>query len=100
MKGAAIPNAAVILILFGILSKSATLPFHTWLPDAGVAPSPVTALLHAALLVKIGVYAYARLFVVTLGDGSLAGWHVIMPAIAGASALIAAGAALFDTDLK
>ena len=55
----------IVLILAGILSKSATLPFHTWLPDAGVAPSPVTALLHAAVLVKIGVYVFARLFVVT-----------------------------------
>ena len=60
-----LPSLAVVLILLGILSKSATLPFHTWLPDAGVAPSPVTALLHAAVLVKIGVYVFARLFVVT-----------------------------------
>ena len=59
------PTLAVMLILFGILSKSATLPLHTWLPDAGVAPSPVTSLLHAAVLVKIGVYAFARLFLVT-----------------------------------
>jgi NADH:ubiquinone oxidoreductase subunit 5 (subunit L)/multisubunit Na+/H+ antiporter MnhA subunit len=51
-----ISNITVLLILAGIFSKSATLPFHTWLPDAGVAPSPVTALLHAAVLVKIGVY--------------------------------------------
>ena len=58
-------NLAVALILVGILAKSATLPFHTWLPDAGVAPSPVTALLHAAVLVKIGVYVFARLFVAT-----------------------------------
>ncbi|MDD5568291.1 MAG: proton-conducting transporter membrane subunit, partial [Candidatus Omnitrophica bacterium] len=43
----AISNLTVGLILAGILSKSATLPFQTWLPDAGVAPSPVTALLHA-----------------------------------------------------
>jgi NADH:ubiquinone oxidoreductase subunit 5 (subunit L)/multisubunit Na+/H+ antiporter MnhA subunit len=45
-------NLAAALILAGILSKSATLPLHTWLPDAGVAPSPVTALLHAALLIS------------------------------------------------
>ena len=65
LNGSQIPNIAVILILAGILSKSATLPLHTWLPDAGVAPSPVTALLHAALLVKIGVYVFARLFIAT-----------------------------------
>ena len=93
-----VANLAVALILLGILSKSATLPLQTWLPDAGVAPSPVTALLHAAVLVKIGVYAYARLFVVNLPIAQV--WHTVVPAIAGASALIAAGAALRETDLK
>ena len=91
-------DIAVIMILFGILSKSATLPFHTWLPDAGVAPSPVTALLHAAVLVKIGAYVYARLFVATFTIGVV--WHTIIPIIAAVSALVSAGAALIDTDLK
>ena len=94
----AVSNIAVALILFGIFSKSATLPFHTWLPDAGVAPSPVTALLHAAVLVKIGVYVFARLFVVTLNIEQF--WHVVVPWIAAASAIISAGAALVDTDIK
>lgn len=93
-----ISNIAVILILFGILSKSATLPFHTWLPDAGVAPSPVTALLHAAVLVKIGVYVFARLFIVTFT--LLPIWHVVIPWIAASSALVSAGAALIETDMK
>ncbi|MFA5840076.1 MAG: NADH-quinone oxidoreductase subunit L [Candidatus Margulisiibacteriota bacterium] len=93
-----VPDIVVLLILFGILSKSATLPFHTWLPDAGVAPSPVTALLHAAVLVKIGVYVFARLFVATMPISVF--WHVGVPAIAAASALLAAGAALVETDLK
>jgi NADH:ubiquinone oxidoreductase subunit 5 (subunit L)/multisubunit Na+/H+ antiporter MnhA subunit len=93
-----VPNIAVILILFGILSKSATLPFHTWLPDAGVAPSPVTALLHAAVLVKIGVYVFARLFIVTLPLTPQ--WNVIIPVIAAVSALVSAGAALVETDMK
>jgi NADH:ubiquinone oxidoreductase subunit 5 (subunit L)/multisubunit Na+/H+ antiporter MnhA subunit len=93
-----ISNLAVLLILAGILSKSATLPFHTWLPDAGVAPSPVTALLHAAVLVKIGVYVFARLFLVTFVLPDL--WHTVIPIIAAASAIIAAGAALIETDLK
>ncbi len=91
-------NAAMLLIMAGILAKSATLPFHTWLPDAGVAPSPVTALLHAAVLVKIGVYAYARLFVVTMPPPEI--WNTIVPIIAGTSALVAATAALVDNDLK
>ncbi|MGA2094223.1 MAG: NADH-quinone oxidoreductase subunit L [Sedimentisphaerales bacterium] len=91
-------NLAVALILGGILSKSATLPFHTWLPDAGVAPSPVTALLHAALLVKIGVYVFARLFIATFTVDAF--WHTAVPALAGASAIVAACAAMIDTDLK
>lgn len=94
----ALPNFIVLLILAGILSKSATLPFHTWLPDAGVAPSPVTALLHAAVLVKIGVYVYARLFISTFTISEF--WHIAVPVIAAASAIIAAGAALVETDLK
>lgn len=93
-----VSNLAVLLILFGILSKSATLPMHTWLPDAGVAPSPVTALLHAAVLVKIGVYVYARLFAATFAVPEI--WQVVVPAIAGVSALVAGGAALIETDLK
>ena len=93
-----IPNIAVFLILLGILSKSATLPFHTWLPDAGVAPSPVTALLHAAVLVKIGVYVFARLFIATFSYDIM--WQTIIPWIAASSALVSAGAALVDTDIK
>jgi len=98
MKGTRIPDLAVFLILFGIFSKSATLPLHTWLPDAGVAPSPVTALLHAAVLVKIGIYAFARFFLVTFEVNPI--WHTIIPVVAAASALVSAGAALVETDLK
>lgn len=94
----AVANVIIILILFGILSKSATLPLHTWLPDAGVAPSPVTALLHAAVLVKIGVYVFARLFVATMPVPEL--WHTVVPIIAGVSALVSAGAAMIETDIK
>jgi len=93
-----ISNLAIGLILVGILSKSATLPLHTWLPDAGVAPSPVTALLHAAILVKIGIYVFARLFITTFSPAEF--WHTVVPIIAAASALVSAGAALIETDLK
>jgi len=91
-------NILLALIFIGLLSKSATLPFHTWLPDAGVAPSPVTALLHAAVLVKIGVYVFARLFVSTLTIGQI--WHTIVPLIAVSSTLVSASAAMFETDIK
>lgn len=98
LQGRTLSNVAVFLILFGILSKSATLPFHTWLPDAGIAPSPVTALLHAAVLVKIGLYVFARLFVATFAVEPI--WHTVVPVIAAASALLSAGAAMIDTDMK
>ena len=76
MRGTLVPGTAVLLILFGMFSKSATVPLHTWLPDAGVAPTTVTALLHAAVLVKIGVYAFARLFLYTFRlPGRLAAGH-------------------------
>ena len=98
LKGKDIASFAVILILFGILSKSATLPLHSWIADAGVAPTPATALLHAAVLVKIGVYVFTRLFVVnfTLADV----WNTAMPVIAAVSAMLSAGAALVENDIK
>jgi NADH:ubiquinone oxidoreductase subunit 5 (subunit L)/multisubunit Na+/H+ antiporter MnhA subunit len=98
LNGAPIPDLAALLIMVGILSKSATLPLHTWLPDAGVAPSPVTALLHAAVLVKIGVYAYARLFSEAMSLSEI--WGFIVPVAACVSALVSAGAALVETDMK
>ena len=98
LKGDALGNVAVILILFGILSKSATLPFHSWIPDAGVAPTPATALLHAAVLVKIGVYVYARLFLVNFTIEPV--WNTAMPVIAAVSALVSAGAAIVEKDIK
>ncbi len=98
MKGMQLPSWAVVLILFGILTKSATFPFHSWLPDAGVAPSPVTALLHAAVLVKIGVYMYARLFAISFHIDEA--FTVAVPVIAAVSALISAGAAMGATDIK
>ncbi len=98
MKGTALPLGVSLLLLAGLFSKSATLPFQTWLPDAGVAPSPVTALLHAAVLVKIGVYVFARFFLATFEfDEAL---RIIVASIAGASALVSAGAALVETDFK
>ncbi len=98
MRGVVVPGTAVLLILVGMFSKSATAPLHTWLPDAGVAPTTVTALLHAAVLVKIGVYAYARLFCYTFKLP--AGWTSAIPILAVLSSLIAAGAATVETDFK
>ena len=98
MKGVKIPAWTVVMVLFGILSKSATFPLHSWLPDAGVAPTPVTSLLHAAVLVKIGVYAYARLFIMTFEIDRA--FNTAVPVIAAVSALISAGAAFKANDIK
>jgi len=54
-------GAALALILLGAFTKSAQYPFHAWLPGAMVAPTPVSAYLHAATMVKAGVYLVARL---------------------------------------
>lgn len=97
LHGFPLSRLAAALVLVGLLSKSATLPLHAWLPDAGVAPSPVTALLHAAVLVKIGVYVYARLLATFAVDPLLA---EVVPWIAAASALAAGAAALLEHDLK
>jgi len=98
MRGTLIPGTAVLLILMGMFSKSATVPLHTWLPDAGVAPTPVTAILHAAVLVKIGVYAYVRLFCYTFKLPE--GWYQAIPIIVVFSSLLAAGAAAVENDIK
>ena len=82
----------------GIFSKSATVPLHTWLPDAGVAPSTITSLLHAAILVKIGLYGFARMFCngMVIPDG----YWVWILGFAMASAFISACAALKETNIK
>ena len=98
LRGKDISSLAVTLILFGILSKSATLPLHSWIADAGVAPTPATSLLHAAVLVKIGVYAYTRLFVVNFHIETF--FHTAIPVIAAISAILSAGAAIRENDLK
>ena len=98
MRGTVIPGVAVLLILMGMFSKSATVPLHTWLPDAGVAPTTVTALLHAAVLVKIGVYAFARLFCYTFKLPE--GWQQAIPILVVFSSLVSAAAAAVENDQK
>lgn len=97
LAGAKIPVSAAVFLVLAAFSKSAIFPFSTWLPDAGVAPSPVTALLHAAVLVKIGVFAFVKIFFYIPLDVNVA--QLVMY-VAGISSLIAGGAALKETNIK
>lgn len=87
----------LILILGGAFSKSAQFPFHFWLPGAMQAPSPVSAFLHSATMVKAGIYLMARLNPVL---GNTMEWQTIIPLIGGATMLIGAYLALTQKDLK
>jgi multicomponent Na+:H+ antiporter subunit A len=57
----ALVSVALVLVLLGAFTKSAQVPFHSWLPAAMVAPTPISAYLHSAAMVKAGVYLIARL---------------------------------------
>lgn len=98
LQGTEISNLIFVLIMFGIFSKSAQLPLSSWLPDAGVAPTPVTALLHAAVLVKIGVYAYVRLFSGVFVISEPARMYLMF--IVMFSGLVAAMSALLENNIK
>ena len=88
---------ALVLVLLGAFTKSAQFPFHFWLPHAMAAPTPVSAYLHSATMVKAGIFLMARLYPVLSGTEM---WFLIV-SIAGLSTLlIGAYVALFKHDLK
>jgi NADH-quinone oxidoreductase subunit L len=78
-------------------AKSAQIPFFTWLPDAMEAPTPVSALIHAATMVNAGVYLLARFYP---AFHAIPGWKLSVLIIGMATALLAAIMALISTDLK
>ncbi|MFP5022891.1 hydrogen gas-evolving membrane-bound hydrogenase subunit E [Pseudonocardia phyllosphaerae] len=88
---------ALVLILLGALTKSAQLPFHTWLPYAMAAPTPISAYLHAASMVKAGVVLVARLGPAV---GGYAVWWVPVVVLGVATMLVGGWRALRQTDLK
>jgi multicomponent Na+:H+ antiporter subunit A len=94
--GGVVP-VALVLILLGAFTKSAQLPFHPWLPAAMVAPTPVSAYLHAASMVKAGVYLVARL---TPGFADVAAWWLPIVVAGLGTMLIGGFRALRETDLK
>ncbi|MBV6418561.1 MAG: Na(+)/H(+) antiporter subunit A [Steroidobacteraceae bacterium] len=85
------------LLLLGALTKSAQFPFHFWLPHAMAAPTPVSAYLHSATMVKAGVFLLARLWPVLAGTDL---WFALVCGAGLASLLIGAAAALFQRDMK
>lgn len=89
--------AALLLLLGGAFTKSAQVPFHFWLPNAMEAPTPVSAYLHSATMVKAGVYLVMRLNPVM---GETAAWETILPLFGGATLITGAVLAMRQTDLK
>ncbi|MFC8231460.1 proton-conducting transporter membrane subunit, partial [Streptomyces sp. NPDC057284] len=90
-------SVAVVLILCGALSKSAIWPFSLWLPNAMAAPTPVSAYLHAAAMVKAGVYLVARL---APGFADVPVWRPVVLVLGGATMLLGGWRALRLNDLK
>ncbi|RLB16943.1 MAG: monovalent cation/H+ antiporter subunit D family protein [Deltaproteobacteria bacterium] len=78
LGGKAHPTTLIVvlfLFIFGF-AKAAIMPFHAWLPAAMVAPTPVSALLHAVAVVKVGVFSIIRVLLYTFGTKELMGLHV------------------------
>ena len=88
---------ALILILLGAFTKSAQFPFHFWLPHAMAAPTPVSAYLHSATMVKAGLFLMARLWPVLSGTPE---WFYIVATIGLITMVLGAVIALFKHDLK
>ncbi|BDD86504.1 Na(+)/H(+) antiporter subunit A [Desulfofustis limnaeus] len=84
-------------ILLGAMTKSAQIPFHFWLPNAMSAPTPISAFLHAATMVKAGIYLLMRCHPL-LGDSHL--WTVSLATIGGITAVWGAAQAIGPRDLK
>jgi multicomponent Na+:H+ antiporter subunit A len=87
----------IALVLIGAISKSALVPFHFWLPAAMAAPTPVSAYLHAAAMVKAGVYLVARL---APGYADLEVWHPIIVVLGATTMLVGGWRALRQYDIK
>ena len=88
---------ALVLILLGAFTKSAQFPFHFWLPHAMSAPTPVSAYLHSATMVKAGIFLMARMYPVLSGTEL---WFLIVSMTGLATLLLGAYVALFKHDIK
>ena len=89
--------AVLVLFLIGAFTKSAQFPFHFWLPHAMAAPTPVSAYLHSATMVKAGIFLIARFFPALSGSHE---WFVLVGGVGVVTLLMAAYFALWQHDLK
>ncbi|MBU7597895.1 DUF4040 domain-containing protein [Streptomyces sp. P38-E01] len=88
---------AVVLVLLGAFTKAAQMPLHAWLPAAMVAPTPVSAFLHAAAMVKAGVYLVARF---APSFAAVPPWQAMVLVVGSVSLIVGAWQALREHDLK
>jgi multicomponent Na+:H+ antiporter subunit A len=95
--GSPLCAGTLLLVLLGAFTKSAQVPFHFWLPRAMVAPTPVSAYLHAATMVKAGVFLLGRMYPIFGGSPM---WAPILVTVGAASMALGAWQALRETDLK
>ncbi|WP_433870062.1 hydrogen gas-evolving membrane-bound hydrogenase subunit E [Saccharopolyspora sp. CA-218241] len=95
--GGAAVGVAAVLVLIGAFTKSAQIPFHNWLPAAMVAPTPISAYLHAASMVKAGVFLIARLGPVFVG---LQQWWITAVVVGLVTMVVGGWRALHEHDLK
>ena len=87
----------LLLVLLGAFAKSAQFPLHFWLPQAMAAPTPVSAYLHSATMVKAGVFLLARLHPALAGSDA---WFTIVTLVGLATLVVGAGTAVYQHDLK
>lgn len=87
----------LVLFLLGAFAKSAQAPFHFWLPGAMTAPTPISAFLHSATMVKAGIYLMARLHPVLGGSTT---WQLLLLTVGGITMCMGAIMALPQRDLK
>lgn len=97
IRGSTLYLPALLLILAGAFTKSAQFPFHFWLPHAMAAPTPVSAYLHSATMVKAGVFILIRLWPVLAGTDQ---WYFIVTITGLVTMIVGAWAAIFQQDLK
>ncbi|MFW6415132.1 MAG: proton-conducting transporter membrane subunit, partial [Thermodesulfobacteriota bacterium] len=90
-------NAILVLVLLGAFTKSAQFPFHFWLPNAMAAPTPVSAFLHSATMVKGGIYLLARFHPIL---GTTVEWTAALVLVGAVTAVMGAFTALGQSDLK